>query len=202
MKVLVIIYHSVLGIRGSEKNLADFIKKEGFDVIIPDLYEGRTFDDYPSAMQHLGRFAEDGLEKKALALLEEEQKKNGKRPILFMGFSNGSNLAEYLSLKVKEALGTVLFHGGLPVQMFGFEEWPSRLPIQIYYTKQDPWRLEDEAFLQEFLGQIKQSKAKYDFYEYEGKGHLFTDPTLLEEYSEEACRDAYLHIREFLSEFK
>ena len=44
MKPIVFIYHSVLGIRGSELNLSEVIKKEGFDVIIPDLYEGKKFD--------------------------------------------------------------------------------------------------------------------------------------------------------------
>ncbi|WP_316144621.1 dienelactone hydrolase family protein, partial [Listeria monocytogenes] len=81
----------VLGIRGSELNLSEVIKKEGFDVIIPDLYEGKKFDDYKTAMAFLGTFGEDGLEKKAYAMFEEEHKKNGKKPVIFIGFSNGCN---------------------------------------------------------------------------------------------------------------
>lgn len=202
MKPFVMIYHSILGIRGSEKNLADLIRKEGFDVEIPDFYEGKVFDDYDMAMKHLSTFGEDGLEQKAWTMFEENRKKNGNRPVIFIGFSNGCNIAEQMSLKYPETVGTVLFHGGLPTKMFGFEEWPSRLPVQIYYTKKDPWRLEDQEFLQEYLDQLEKSATKTNFYDYEGDGHLFTDPELPEEYNEEASRDAYKHIQEFLSRYK
>ncbi|MCW6652227.1 dienelactone hydrolase family protein [Aerococcaceae bacterium NML210727] len=202
MKPLVIIYHSVLGIRGSEKNLADLIRKEGFDVVIPDFYEGKVFNDYDLAMRHLGTFGEEGLEQKAFAMFEENKKINGDRPVIFIGFSNGCNIAEWMSLKNAETVGTILFHGGLPTKIFGFEEWPSKLPVQIYYSKKDPWRLEDQEFLQEYLDQLKKSRTKVDFYDYEGEGHLFTDPELPKEYNEEASRDAYKHIKEFLINYR
>ena len=202
MKPVVVIYHSVLGIRGSEQKLAEVIRNEGFDVIIPDLYDGVSFSDYESGMKYLASFGEDGLEKKALALFEAYQKNNGKRPVIFSGFSNGSTIAEWLSLRIAETVGTVLFHGGLPVRMYGYEAWPSRLPIQIYYMKQDPWRLEDEEYIQEFLEQIKLSGAKVDFFEYEGVGHLFTDPELIEEYHEQATKDAYKNVVNFLTRYQ
>lgn len=53
MKPIIIIYHSILGIRDSENNLADVIRKAGFEVIIPDLFDGKVFNDYDSAMKHL-----------------------------------------------------------------------------------------------------------------------------------------------------
>lgn len=202
MKPLVIIYHSVLGIRGSERNLADVMRKEGFDVVVPDFYEGKVFDDYDLAMKHLGTFGEGGLEQKALAMFEEDQRENGTRPIIFVGFSNGSNIAEWMSLKHAETVGTILFHGGLPTRLFGFEAWPSQLPVQIYYSEKDPWRLEDQEFLQEYLDQLKKAGTKVDFYDYEGDGHLFTDPELPKEYHEVATRDAYQHIKEFLMNYK
>lgn len=201
MKPIVFIYHSVLGIRGSELNLSEVIKKEGFDVIIPDLYEGKKFDDYKTAMAFLGTFGEDGLEKKAYAMFEEEHKKNGKKPVIFIGFSNGCNLAEWLSLKISETVGTILLHGGMPVKMFGYEGWPSNLPIQIHYSKEDPWKLEDEEILQEFLNEIENSGAKLEFYEYEGEGHLFSDPELLLEYNDIETQNMYEKVKGFLSNF-
>ena len=89
-----------------------------------------------------------------------------------------------------------------PVRIYGYEEWPSRLPIQIYYMKQDPWRLEDEELIQEFLEQIKLAGAKVDFFEYEGVGHLFTAPELIEEYHEQATKDAYKNVVNFLTRYK
>lgn len=201
MKPHVFIYHSVLGIRNSECNLADVIRKAGLEVVIPDLYDGEVFDDYNSAMKYLTTFGEDGLEKIALEKYEEYKRVNGNNPVIFAGFSNGSNIAEWMSLKNPETVGTILFHGGLPVKIFGYEKWPSRLPIQIYYSKNDPWRLEDEEFLQEFLKQLSSSGTKLGFYEYDGDGHLFTDSELTGEYNEEASRDAYKHVCEFLKRF-
>ncbi|MDO5061227.1 MAG: dienelactone hydrolase family protein [Actinomycetaceae bacterium] len=202
MKPLVVIYHSVLGIRGSERNLAEVIRKAGFEVVIPDLYEGKVFADYESAMKHLGTFGEDGLEHKALTIFLEDQKTNGTRPVIFAGFSNGCNLAQWMSLKTAETIGTILFHGGFPTRMFGFSQWSPKIPVQIYYSKEDPWRLEDQEFLQEYLEQLKESGTKVDFYDYPGTGHLFTDPELSNEYNEVATQDAYQRIQEFLMNYR
>ena len=89
----------------------------------------------------------------------------------------------------------------MPVKMFGYEGWPSNLPIQIHYSKEDPWKLEDEEILQEFLNEIENSGAKLEFYEYEGEGHLFSDPELLLEYNDIETQNMYEKVKGFLSNF-
>jgi dienelactone hydrolase len=45
------LYHSVLGVRqGGVLDAAARLRQDGHDVLVVDLYDGRTFDDYPPAM--------------------------------------------------------------------------------------------------------------------------------------------------------
>lgn len=80
----IIVYHSVLGIRQGEKNLAERMRKLGFEVIVQDLYEGKVFDDYESG---LALFEEMGV----MGLVAQAQKglEGMEGPVIFSGFSNG-----------------------------------------------------------------------------------------------------------------
>jgi len=46
----VALFHSVLGVRQGVLDAADRLRLDGHDVLVVDLYDGRTFDDYTPAM--------------------------------------------------------------------------------------------------------------------------------------------------------
>src|SRR5450631_4295050 len=46
----VALFHSVLGVRQGVLDAAERLRKDGHDVLVVDLLDGRTFDDYPPAM--------------------------------------------------------------------------------------------------------------------------------------------------------
>jgi dienelactone hydrolase len=61
------------------------------------------------------------------------------------------------------------------------EAWPAGVPVQVHYTKDDPFR-EEQALLDRFEASVRASGSAYEFHEYPGAGHLFTDQTLPNEY--------------------
>jgi len=46
----VVLFHSVLGVRQGVLDAAERLRQDGHEVLVVDLYDGRTFDDYPPAM--------------------------------------------------------------------------------------------------------------------------------------------------------
>nr|WP_277630468.1 dienelactone hydrolase family protein [Atopococcus tabaci] len=190
----IIVYHSVLGIRQGEKNLAERMRKLGFEVIVQDLYEGKVFDDYESG---LALFEEMGV----MGLVAQAQKglEGMEGPVIFSGFSNGGALAEVMTLQYPQTVGCLLFHAALPVEEIGAAEWPKEVPVQVHYADKDPWR--EEEYVEKFLEQVAASGSPVTFHEYHTKGHLFTDPTLPDEYNEKAAEELYRHVTQFLNSF-
>lgn len=195
MRPKIVLYHSVLGIRQGEKNMADLMRRLGFEVEVPDLYGGKVFDNYEEALK---LFEEMGVE----GLVEQAQKAlaGTEGPVIFTGFSNGGALAEVMTLQSPRSVGCLLFHAALPIQEISASEWPKEVPVQVHYADEDPWR--EEGYAEEFIEQVKASGAKAAFYEYHSKGHLFTDNTLPEEYSESETAKLYQHVSEFLEQFR
>lgn len=174
--------------------MANLMRGLGFEVTVPDLYDGKVFDNYEEA---LVLFEEMGV----TGLIEQAQKSlsDTEGPIIFAGFSNGGALAEVMALQYPNTVGCLLFHAALPITEIGATEWPKNLPVQIHYADKDPWREED--YVVAFLKQVNASGSPAQFFEYSSNGHLFTDSTLPDEYSEEETTKLYQNVSLFLGEF-
>lgn len=194
MRPQIILYHSVLGIRNSEKKMADLMRKLGFEVSVPDLYGGQIFDHYEEA---LVLFNEMGV----AGLVEQAQKALGDTtgPVIFAGFSNGGALAEVMALQYPQTVGCLLFHAALPITEIGATEWPKDVPVQVHYADGDPWR--EDSYVEEFLKQVTASGSQAEFFEYHSHSHLFTDNTLPDEYSKSETDKLYEHVTQFLQQF-
>lgn len=190
----IVLFHSVLGIRQGEINMANLMRSLGFEVTVPDLYNGKVFDNYEEALVLFEEMGVSGLiELAQKSLLETEG------PIIFAGFSNGGALAEVMALQYPHVVGCILFHAALPITEIGATVWPKNLPVQIHYADKDPWR--DESYVEKFLKQVNASGSPAHFFEYSSNGHLFTDSTLPDEYNEEETKKVYHHVTQFLKEF-
>jgi dienelactone hydrolase len=84
------IFHSVLGIRRGELDAAARLTSAGHDVLVPDLYDGRVFDDYDTAITWSRGLGDGYLEERALAAVAELH--DG---FLVAGFSQGSGNAAW-----------------------------------------------------------------------------------------------------------
>ena len=78
-----------------------------------------------------------------------------------------------------------MLSGALPVQMLGADAWPAGMPAQIHYTERDPFRRQE--WIDTVVKDIHAAGASVEIFNYPGSGHLFTDPSLPDEYDEPAA---------------
>jgi dienelactone hydrolase len=172
----VALFHSVLGVRKGVLDAADRLRQEGNDVLAVDLYDGRTFDDYPAAMSFA--WEEVGQE----VLLERATGAVAELPDGFMtaGFSLGCIMAVHVATQ-RTVSGVLMIAGAIPVSALGDGlRWPAGVPAQTHSTLADPWR--DKAELDRTISDVQAGGGTIEVFDYPGSGHLFTDPTLPAEY--------------------
>lgn len=197
----IVLFHSVLGLRPGIKKAAEKLQNQGYIVHTPNLYDdGVVFDDYEKAdayLQSIGSYPE---------LLKRTRESVADLPdeLIYAGFSNGGASAEYLALTRPKARAAILFSGALPLDMLleigGDQEqdWPKSVPVQLHYTKNDPFR--NQEWVDSFRESVSSSQAQLNFYEYPGEAHLFTDNSLPNEYNEEASKQLWERVFRFLNQ--
>lgn len=176
----VVLFPSVLGVRRGVLDAAQRIREDGHAVLVADLYEGRTFDDYAPAIA----FAEQDLGQALLmkrALEAVERLPDG---FLAAGFSLGCAMAAYVATQ-RPVSGVLMIAGAIPVSAFeAGDEWPAGVPAQTHSMLDDPWREQDMLDLA--IVEIEAAGADIEVFDYPGRGHLFTDPSLPAEYDASA----------------
>lgn len=150
----------------------------GHTVHTPDLYDGEVFDDLDD-----GRRKEEALGEQELVRRARESVSGLPDGLVFGGFSMGVTFAELLAASRPDALGAVLMHGAIPVevlsQYFDVERWPEGVPVQVHYAAEDPW-VEAEGEVAPLGDAVRGAGAEFEEYAYPGSGHLFADPDLPE----------------------
>ncbi|HII84202.1 MAG TPA: dienelactone hydrolase [Methanobacterium subterraneum] len=190
----IVIFHSVLGLRRGIIEAAEMLKDEGHNVLIPDLYNGETFDDMGEALE---KFEEIGIKEMVSRTISSV--KDFPSETVYAGFSNGGTSAELLAGTKPGARGCLLFHAALPLSMIGIEMWPSSVPVQVHYAAKDPWK--NQQFIDEFSRSIDQSGASYEYFEYPCTGHLFTDPDS-QDYHRKSSELLWQRATQFLQDIK
>ncbi len=93
-------------------------------------------------------------------------------------------MAEYVATQ-RPCSGVLMLSGALPVQMLGADAWPAGVPAQIHYTELDPLRRQE--WIDTVVTDVRAAGASVEVFDYPGSGHLFTDPSLPDEYDEQAA---------------
>ena len=172
----VALFHSVLGVRQGVLDAAERLRRDGHDVLVADLFDGRTFDDYPPAMAYAHE--ELGHEE----LMRRARVSVGPLPDGFLsaGFSLGCVMAVHVATQ-RRVSGVLMIAGAIPVSAFGHGVvWPAGVPAQTHSTLADPWR--DQEELDQAVRDVESGGGTIDVYDSPGSGHLFTDPTLPAEF--------------------
>lgn len=184
------LFHSVLGVRPGVEDAATRLRGHGHEVQVVDQYDGTSFDDYPAAVAHAEELGFPALMQAALDLTAD-------LPDGFVaaGFSNGAGMAEHVALH-RDVGAAVLFSGALPLQFLGADAWPARVPVQLHYAAGDPRR--NQEWVDQFLAEVRSSGATAEFHDYAASGHLFTDPSLADEFDPEATELLWKHVLRFL----
>lgn len=187
----VVIFHSVLGIRQGELDAAARLRAAGHEVVLPDQFDGRVFDSYEPAMQWTRSLGEDHLHERALATVSELR--DG---FIVAGFSQGSGTATFVATR-RAVSGVLQFSGLNPLEWFGPDAvWPAGVDSQSHQTVDDPFRdpVEEQA-----TADVTAAGATLELFDYPGAGHLFTDPTLPDEYDAEATELLWSRVLPFVA---
>ncbi len=162
----VVVFHHVHGLTPGVRHFAERLGQAGHTVHVPDLYDGRVFDDFAEGMAHaqdvgFGTIVERG--RLAVAQLPAG--------IVYAGFSLGVLPAQMLAQTRPGVKGALLFHGCIPPSEFA-SPWPQGVPLQIHTMEAD--ELGDVDIARELAETI----ATAELFLYAGDRHLFSDNSL------------------------
>lgn len=170
------LFHSSFGLRPGIFDAADRLRTDGHQVLVVDQYDGRVFDDYDQAARFVEQVGFPELMRRALQAVQDLP--DG---FLAAGFSNGGGMAEYVATQ-RSCSGVLMLSGALPMQLLGADAWPAGVPAQIHYTEDDPRRRQE--WIDAVINDVRAAGASVEVFNYPGAGHLFTDPSLADEYDE------------------
>jgi dienelactone hydrolase len=168
------LFHSVLGLRPGVSYAAERLRGAGHHVRVVDQYDGRVFNDYETAATFAESIGYPELMRRATAAVDDLPD-----DFVAAGFSNGGGMAEYVATR-RPVSGVLLLSGALPLDMLGAQSWPAGVPAQIHCTTRDPFRRQEG--IDTLISQIRVSGSPVEVFDYDGAGHLFTDPSLPSEY--------------------
>lgn len=181
----VVLLHSILGLRPLERGLAATFAEDGHRVVLPDLYDGATTEDYDEGFRLNAAIGEAQLADRARAALADAP--DG---AVLAGVSYGAFLVGQVWSDRPRTPGALLFCGPAPWMT------PRRpgLPVSAHIARPDPF--DDEAFFAEWAEDA--GAVALDLHRYDGVGHLFIDPSL-PDYGAAAAELCLTRARAFLA---
>ena len=186
----VILLHPWWGLTWDITEMADRLGGEGFRVIAPDLFEGRTADT-PEEAEKLVTLADPKWER----LLSDAEravghlKAQGVQRVAAVGLSFGAAYAVLLATRGRVD-AAVLYYGTA-----GLEE-EDRLPLPVlgHFADDDPYEPDGgEAFFQV----LQRVGASTEHHRYPGTYHWFAEPSN-SHYQREAAEAAWVRTASFL----
>lgn len=163
----VILFHHAQGLTEGVRAFAGELSAAGHTVHLPDLFDGRTFGDVASGVDHAREIGFDNVLARGVAAAEALPNE-----LVYAGFSMGVMSAQKLAQTRAGAVGALFFDSCLPVSEFG--AWPDGLPAQIHGGADDEWFAEDLEAARE----LADSVPSVELFLYTGTAHLFADSSL------------------------
>jgi dienelactone hydrolase len=163
----VVLFHSILGLRPAEAEIAGRLRAAGHAVTTPDLYAGWRTDSYDEGFAKHDAIGDAALLARARAAVAEMPEAT-----VLAGVSMGGGLAGALWAERPATRGLLLLHGPAPLAPDPREG----TPVQAHMAEPEPF--DDEAFLQQWIDDARRLPVALEVFRYPGAGHYFTDRTL------------------------
>jgi carboxymethylenebutenolidase len=195
----VLLLHAWWGLNDFFTGLADRLAAEGFVVLAPDLFNGRTTSDKVEAEQMVSEVdaqPEAAVQKESAALdylLAHPRVRGDKAGAV--AFSMGADYANWLSMLRPELAGLVLFYGGGNWQPDGFYQ-RTRAALLGHFASDDEFQPTDDVRTLE--SDLRDAGKEATVYIYPGTGHWFFEENLPEVYNPEAAALAWERTVDFL----
>jgi dienelactone hydrolase len=159
-------------------------------VHVPDLFEGRTFDDLTSGVAYAEQTGFDVIIERGRLVAQSLR-----NDLVYGGFSLGVLPAQMLTQTRPGAKGAFFVDACVPVGEFA-TSWPTGVPVQIHAMDADPF-FTDSGDLQAARALVD-SVEQADLFLYPGHKHLFADRSL-PSYDEVTARVFEQHVLDFLT---
>jgi dienelactone hydrolase len=186
----VLLFHHAHGLTPGCTAFADELRNAGHVVHLPDLYEGRRFDDLAEGVRYAETVGFDTIIERGR--IAAQTLSDG---LVYGGFSLGVMPAQMLAQTRPGARGALLFHSAVPPSEFG-GAWPPSVPLQIHMMEADEFALEGDL---EVARELAETVDRAELFLYPGDRHLFMDRSLPD--FEAAAADAVLRrVLSFLAE--
>jgi dienelactone hydrolase len=166
----VLLFHHAQGRTPGVLSFAAALERAGHTVHVPDLFEGRTFDDLASGVAYAEQTGADVIIQRgrlaATALPHD---------LVYAGFSLGVLPAQMLTQTRPGARGALFVHACIPIAEFA-APWPTGVPVQIHAMASD--RLFTDAGDLEAAHALVRAVEQATLFLYPGDEHLFADSSL------------------------
>lgn len=164
----IVLFHHAQGLTDGLRAFAHRLIEADHTVHLPDLFDGRTFDDLMAGVAYAREIGFGNVLERGVAAA-------GPLPaeVVYAGFSMGVMPAQKLAQTRPGALGALFIDACLPVTEFS-EAWPPGLPVQVHGGLDDEWFEEDLAAARELVAEADDA----DLFLYRDTAHLFSDSSL------------------------
>ncbi|HEX6236375.1 MAG TPA: dienelactone hydrolase family protein [Acidimicrobiales bacterium] len=166
----VLLFHHAHGRTPGVVAFADELRKAGHTVHVPDLYDGRTFDDLEAGVGYARQVGFGTVIERGVATAEGLP-----AGLVYAGFSLGAMPAQRLAQTRPGAAGALLISACVPVAEFGVP-WPHRVPVQVHAMDADELFV-DEGDL-DAARELVSSVEDAELFLYPGDRHIFADSSL------------------------
>lgn len=166
----VLLFHHAHGLTAGVMAFGEQLRAAGHVVHVPDLYEGRTFDELEAGIGYAEQVGFGTILERGVAAADELS--DG---LVYAGFSLGVLPAQKLTQSRPGATGALLFSACVPPSEFN-STWPKAVPLQIHGMDADEFFAEEGD-----LDAARELVAGHDDRElflYAGERHLFADESL------------------------
>lgn len=177
----VVLFHSVYGLRPAVQAGAERLRAAGYEVVVPDLFDGRTAETVEDGVAIKDEIGKDELLRRAVTAVAPYSD----RGVVYAGFSFGGAVAQNLALADDKARGLLLLHGTSDIAE---DAAVDDLPVQLHVADPDPFEPHD--WLNAWYLRMQRAGADVEVYRYAGAGHLFTDDGL-PDHDKEAAEGAW-----------
>ncbi|HSK26421.1 MAG TPA: dienelactone hydrolase family protein [Jiangellales bacterium] len=183
------LFHSVLGPRPGMYEIAEMLRGHGHDAHVVDQYDGRVFDDYEPAAEFMTGIGFPELMARAARATEDLP--DG---FVTLGMSNGAGMAQYVAGIRPGVAGVVMLAGAMDPRYLGIT-WPAGVDGQVHTTVDDPWR--DEG-IEAAVAAAAAGGATIEAFDYRGAGHLFADPSKVDEHQPQEAELMWARVLPFI----